>query len=115
MSDLVIIRGDDRDYDITITDEDGDPLNITGSTLKFAARFPNSRNRFLSKSSAQVGEIDMVSEVNGQAVLHIDPADTLKLPQRSTELDFDLELTQVGGTVTTLVNGTLSVEPDVAS
>ncbi len=115
MTDISITRGDDRDYDITVTTELGNAWDITGAQIRFAARFVGSQNVFIDKVSTASGEIDITNAAGGLAVLHLDPLDTIKLPLRTTNLSYDLQLTELSGPVTTIVTGTLTVDPDVAA
>jgi hypothetical protein len=115
MTDISITRGDDRDYDITVTTDVGNAWDITGAELRFAARYSGSIHTFIDKVSTASGEIDITNAAGGLALLHLDPADTLKLPLKTVNLQYDLQLTESSGPVTTIVSGTLTVAPDVAA
>jgi hypothetical protein len=99
-----------------VATESGGAVDITGAELRFAAKFANSNYLFINKSSTASGdEIEIINASLGTAILYLDPADTIKLPPRVVNLTYDLQLTELSGSVTTLVSGTLVVDPDVAA
>ncbi|KKL94072.1 hypothetical protein LCGC14_1868340 [marine sediment metagenome] len=114
MTTLEIVRGDKRDFSITVT-QDGAPLDLTGLVLWFTAKRrhtdPDQAAAFQLSSAA--GGISITDAVNGKAEMSIQPGDTSKLPASRTVLVWDLQVVDGSGNPCTPEWGSLTVIPDV--
>jgi len=98
MTDLQMVRGDSRNYQLEIFESDGaTPVDVTGGIIKFAAkrrmRDPNSEAQIF-KTSYDPAEIQVTDAVNGQALLKILVEDTVSTDPGT--LRWDVELTRRG-------------------
>jgi hypothetical protein len=109
-------RGDDRDFDLTLT-EATVPIDLTGYSIKFTARddIDDVEPVFVLESTVayETGfEIDIDPDQTttgaGKLTLHIQSADTLALT-RGTTLLCDIELTDPDGHVRTAPEPSLTV------
>lgn len=103
MTELVMYRGDDRDFPFTIT-KDGDPLDLTGATVVFTAREAlDDDTATFELTSATVGEVtidaDQVTNP-GDIVVHVPAAATSSFTEGVTLL-CDVQVTDSGGKVFT--------------
>lgn len=108
-------RGDTADFDLVVT-QNGSPVNLTGSTLRFTAKrrvTDGDADAIFSKSSASATEIEITDAVNGLATVHGLPADTAGLAGK-TKLFYDVQVTDSLGRVYTLDYGTITVLVDVS-
>lgn len=105
---LVMYRGDDRDYPLTLT-ETALPIDLTGYSIKATFRddIDDELATFQLDSTVVLGsgfEIDIdpdqVGAGKGKITLHIRSADTIDL-DRGTTLIGDIELTDGDGNVRT--------------
>jgi hypothetical protein len=108
MTSLVMYRGDDRDFELTLT-ESAVPIDLTDYTIKFTARddIDDDDPVFVLESTVVYEdgfEIDIDPDQTttgaGKITLHIQAADTLALT-RGTTLLCDIELTDPDGHVRT--------------
>lgn len=108
MTSIVMYRGDDRDFELTLT-ESALPIDLTDYSIKFTARadIDDDEPVFVLESTVvyETGfEIDIdpdqVGAGKGKITLHIQSADTLALT-RGTTLLCDIELTDPDGHVRT--------------
>lgn len=103
MTELVMYRGDDRDFAFTVT-KDGTPLSLTGATVVFTAREAlDDTTATFDLSSATVGEItidaDQVTNP-GDIIVHVPAAATSAFTDGVT-LFCDVQVTDSGGEVFT--------------
>lgn len=108
-------RGDTFRFRLTLTGDAGQPLDPTGHTLRFTAKTSLSHPDAQAVVALALGAgLTIVNGPAGEVDGEIPPAATLALPaDRSTILQADAQLTEADGRVTTLVKGTLTVEPGV--
>lgn len=114
-----ITRGDDSSRIITIVDADGDPLDLTGCTIRFTAK----RRRSDAQAEAVISKVTptqiainaQTGDTLGTATLTIDAADTASLEAMRIDLAYDVQLTTVAGKVYTTETGTLTINPDVTT
>lgn len=78
---LYVTKGAQEIFDLTFTESDGDPFNLTGFTIYMSvkAAADDASPALIEKDSGVVGEIDVVSAAGGTATLTINPADTSSL------------------------------------
>ena len=106
-TDLVMYRGDDRDFTVTIKEDDL-PIDLTGYSVKatFRDEIDDEAPVFVLDSSVVFGtgfEIDIDPDQvanKGKLTMHIRTADTIDLV-RGTTLFGDIQLTDGAGNVRT--------------
>jgi hypothetical protein len=112
MSELTMVRGDSFSFDGAPAERNGVPINLTGAQLKFTLRRTNDpidlRPAVVQKDTVG-GGVAVVSAPAGTYRVTLLPADTQGLTY-SVTLYYDVELTESGGTVTTVDSGTLYVD-----
>lgn len=112
MSDFTMTRGDNRTLKLTIT-SGGVAVNLTGASLSFTARMDYPNAVVITKTSADAAQLAITNAAGGLAEVYLKPADTSSLPHATVYLVYDVQLTQSDGTVTTVVRGKITVNPDV--
>jgi hypothetical protein len=106
MTVLEMTRGDTTTFDVTLTDGDGDPLDLTDLDLTFTA---SHAAMVITKT---VGDgITVTDLAGGLASIELVPDDTADLEERMV-LDWDLQVSD-GTDVYTPLAGSLLVEMDV--
>ena len=76
--DFSIYAGNDEELDISLFDEDGDPLPIAGSTVLWALMSAYDPSvALVSKSSAPMSGILITDAVHGMIIVTIDREDTI--------------------------------------
>lgn len=109
MANLKIIRGDSTNINVTFTDENSDPVNITGKTIFFTAK--NKIDEEVDDSDAVITK-DVITHSNptaGQTVIAL-TADDTSVP--IGEYFYDIQM--VGdGQVLSIERGILEVLQDV--
>lgn len=110
---LEVIRGDSKVLTITFTDEAGDALDLTGSTVFFTV-----------KAQADIDDSDdtnaVISETvtsfddptTGVAVVNIDSADTAVLDQE-TQYYYDLQVKDASAKIASTRRGQFKIIQDV--
>ncbi len=108
---LTIYRGDDKVYDVTVKDSDGNVVDITNHTIKFTVRHaPADAVAEIAKTTGG-GGIAIVDAPNGVARITLSDVDT--------DLDagkyfYDVEVTDVSGRTTTVILDNFVVKSDVS-
>lgn len=108
--DFAMFRGNTFSFDVNIT-QDGDPLDISNSSLTFAARFSYLDRVVFTKTQDQGGGITILDAFNGKARIVIAPADTRELANIAEPLVADLQLIDSCGQIFTVASGTIKVNP----
>lgn len=106
-------RGDDRALTLTLTDEDGSPVDLTAAAVRFTAK----RNIIDADDAAVLSKtvgsgVVLVNAPGGIARIDIAAADTAAFAGR-VELVWDIQVTRAG-LIRTVDAGTLTVLPDVS-
>lgn len=115
MTDLSVRRGDDQRLDLAIVDATGAPFDLTGAFLWLTAK----RNRSDADSDAVLRKTsDDGITVDGDptlglAAIQLDAADTADFPAYAHSYPFDVQLLDGAGQTTTVVDGILTITPDV--
>ena len=106
-------RGDDKIYELTVTDKQtGNPVSIVGCTIKMTWKENiEDETYFLQKSN---GPGEHSDPTNGKTEFTIDAADTSALKER-TEFYFDVQITKTTTKVETLLKGSFVVLMDVTT
>lgn len=92
------------------------PLDITGFTIWFTAKgeFPDPDNRSVSQlDNASVGGITVLSANPGKFKVQMPALATRDFADSDVVLQYDIQIEDAGGRVTTIETGTLTVSPDV--
>lgn len=105
---LVIVRGDDKSWILTFTDDAGTPINLTGSSVFFTVKL-NQRDPD-SSALIQKEVTSHTSPTTGVTTVTITNTDT-NLEARDYYYDF--QYVTSGGTVTTILYGKFSVVQDI--
>jgi hypothetical protein len=103
--DLVITRGDTETLVVTIEDDNGSAINITGRTYRSQIR--SSQDSTTIKASLTC---TVTSGANGQVTCVLSATDSATLP--SGQYFWDLEET-ASGVVSTILSGNVTVLADV--
>jgi hypothetical protein len=99
---LVLVRGDSFYMTIAVDDLDGQPADLTGASCR-------SQIRQTVESAQIAGTLDPVIAGN-EITLYLLATVSAALPLASV---YDVELTDAGGLVTTLITGSITLRPDV--
>jgi len=98
--------GDDQTIEITVTDADGNPVDLSNSELTFViSRYDTAEVTKTTGSGITVGGTD-----SNVATVQLDASDTEAL---SGEFDLELQQTDGAGNVATLTRGRLTIEADL--
>lgn len=107
---ITLIRADDATYDVTIVDEDGEVVDITGFTIKFTVREnPLDSIGVISKTTSS--GISLTDPTNGVCRITITSADSTIDPGRYI---YDVEVTNLSGKKTTVIIDSFIIKPDVS-
>lgn len=79
--DIQVIRGVTKTLRLSVIDDDGDAVDLAGATVYFRAKEAiGDASAVISKSSAQVSEIEILTPTTGgQADIKLAPSDTATL------------------------------------
>lgn len=79
--DLLLIRGVDKTLRVTVSDEDGDAVDLTGATVYFRVKVDISdASAVIEKVSTDVAEIEINADpTTGLADIYLIPGDTSSL------------------------------------
>lgn len=109
IADLEMVRGDTKVYDVAFNSEDINgvltPINDPGATYRWTVR-DGQRNIVFTGTAHQY--------VPGHAWMVINPSDTSGLPDHDVGLEYDVQVTETGGRVTTVQEGSLVVKVDMS-
>jgi hypothetical protein len=111
---LEITRGDTRRYQVTVTDEAGLPVNLSGASIYFTVRkkLASSVDDADAVFQKAVGTGITISDAAGGVIaLVIDPADTRNFPK--VVLLYDLQVITAAGDTITPAMGEFAINADV--
>lgn len=111
---LEVIRGDTRRYEITVTDDAGLPVDLSGASVYFTVRkkYSSGANDTDAVFQKEVGGgITITDGSAGVVALVIDPADTRALP--ASLFLYDLQVITGAGDTITAALGEFAVKADV--
>jgi len=109
----VMNRGDTFSFNLTLTDEAGEPLDTTGLPITFTAKRTFSGEPFLVKTQDDGIDPDGASGDTGLVTVTIEPVDTEALTQQE-RFWWDIETDDLG-VVRTQAHGRLVVMMDVSA
>jgi hypothetical protein len=107
--DFAIYAGNDEELDISLFGENGDPLDLTGSTVLWVlASAYDPGVALLSKSSAPMSGILITNAVQGMVIVTIDHEDTIDLGGQPYV--HEAAVVNVDGATTTVLTGTVTID-----
>jgi hypothetical protein len=93
---LSMTRGDSEEITVRVTDADGDPIVLaTGDTIYFSVK------ECVADEDYALQKVVTAFEVDGSAIIEIEPADTADLEFK--RYIYDIQWTDANGRVTTIV------------
>lgn len=102
---LALYAGDDITLRVTVTDADGDPVDLTGATVESHVR-ATAAGPLAAAFESQIDD-----PASGVAFIHLTPDATAQLPARAV---WDVQASfNDGANVTTLAAGTVTVAAQV--
>lgn len=111
---LKMVRGDTYTFSASII-LNGDPVDLTGGTVRMTAKWSASDadNAALFQLSSPASGIVITSAVDGDITVTVASALTTSLPAKKVELPYDIQFVDAGGSVFTVLYGTLTIVPDI--
>lgn len=106
-AELSLDQGTDYLGQLTLSNDDGTPLDVTGSTFDCQIR----KSYFSANSTANL-EMAIVDAANGVVSLTLDAANTANI--KSGRYLYDIKRTDANNQVTRLVEGIITVTPQVS-
>lgn len=86
---LELIRGDTTDYTLSFTDENGNPIDISGWKICFTVKANTSHP---DEKAIIKKDLEIVSGENGKATIRIEPEDTEEVKPGIYTYDFQVVL-----------------------
>ena len=118
MAALTMTRGDSATITVTVVGGDGEPVDLTGKTLRFTAKASPAdaqAEAIIAKSTdAGITHQAQTGATEGLADVTIDPADTVTVAAYPVAFVYDVQLTDGANTYTT-ETGSLVVRPDITT
>lgn len=105
-----IEQGADFFFDLTYKDDTGTPIDLTGYSARMQIREEVSSNIALVSISSATGEI-VLGGIAGTIAVHIPASVTTGLSFNTGK--YDLELEDSAGVVTRLIQGSVTLSPEV--
>ena len=105
---LTLVRGDDQDVGVTVTNPDSTPYILSGCALTFTAQQSAANATPILSLGANIYDPE-----NGLAKFTFIPSDTTNIDDQSHA--FTIRLSSSGGKITTLMNGCFTVVPGAIS
>ena len=115
---IVITKGDSHTFEVTIYDDLGAKVDLTGFEVRFSVKVDaNDPTYIIQKKNLQAGgsseEIDMTDPVNGTFEIYIKKEDTEPLRGIGDNYVYDIEY-RLGDLVKTPIKGDLIFDDDVS-
>jgi hypothetical protein len=108
-------RGDHETYAITLSDADGDPLDLdTVTEIWFTVRCSYGAAVDIEKTLTG-GGITVTDADAGTAQITLDPEDTDDFPDRRVSYPYDVQVLSSTGDIATPIRGRIRVSPDVTT
>jgi hypothetical protein len=104
---ITVVCGDTVQLTMSITDANGEPVDIAGMLVKWALGRSAQGPKLLSKSPGT--GIVITDSANGQFAVFLVPADTQLLTPANYYHEF--ELTDGQGNISTVARGSLQLQP----
>jgi hypothetical protein len=111
-----ITRGDTAEFEITISDGNGDPINVTLSKVWFTGKLRQGDSDvealWTINSEDDPTKVFPTDATSGEMVLILDASVTAALPVHRP-VYFDVQHKDAAGKVHTVQSGTIKVRPDI--
>lgn len=107
-------RGDGRDYEIAITDEDDDVVDIAGAKIWFTVKDDYDKsdaNAEFQLTTDVATEILITNAAGGIAMIYIKNVHTKDLVGQTYY--FDVQIKETGEEPRTVIRGSMLIKPDV--
>lgn len=115
--DLMTTRGDTPTFRLLLTDQDGEPVDLTGASIRCTARrqvaVVEPDDDIQWEHTVSDGIVVEAPATGGVALLTLEAADTSDL-ERVTILRYDCQVVK-SGVVATVLKGRMLVEMDVST
>lgn len=99
--DINVRQGNSLTISFRFKDESGDPVDLTGSAIRFRVELGSRTGEFIGKSTPV--QLAMPSPVTGEITLSLSPDETKRLtPGRTNRYEIER---RIGGNETTLIAG----------
>ena len=109
--DFEIVSGNDRSVNITVTDDDGNAVDLTGATITWkAATSPEASSALITKTNDSTNGISVSTPSNGVLTINLDPADTQSL---DGVYYHETLVTDSSGNKSTVAIGHMKVRPNL--
>jgi len=113
---IKMYKGDNEDIEITLVDENGDPIDLTGSSITFTVKenVADEEPVIQRKNEAAGGDdsqIEMTDPANGIFEIHIIPENTSSLTAKGYA--YDIQVILSSGKVKTVIKDRIYLEEDV--
>jgi hypothetical protein len=108
--DLFVEQGATFTYTLTLTDNVGTPINLTGYTARMQMRRAVQSDEVLISLTTQNGRI-VITPLTGVIVLNIEATATAALNFQTAV--YDLEIESAGGIVTRVLQGKVTLSREV--
>jgi hypothetical protein len=106
------IEGDTARLVVTVTDDAGDAVNLTGATAAFALARTRGGDPLVTKST-DGGGITLTDPANGELTITIDGADTADLGSpRGRRHYYEVTIRDGSGQTVTVTTGTWTIHED---
>lgn len=107
-TDITIIKGDDKNLVVTVTDDNGDAIDITGYTIFFTAK-------------TNQDDIDANAVISKDVTSHTSPSEgisTIALASSDTDVTagrywYDIQIKDTSGKITSTSPYTLTITQDI--
>lgn len=112
---LDIVRGNNKNFNVTVITQDGSPVDITGGTVRMTVKWAPTDadvSAIFALSSSTSG-ITLTDPTNGVFTVNIPASATSTVPYRLTKLVYDIQLTTSGSEVFTILRGFFTVVPNI--
>jgi hypothetical protein len=107
--DFTIFAGRDYELPVTITEDDGvTPIDLTGCSLAWVVSRAPGQAALVTKTTASVLEIDITSDVDGEATIFLGQTDTEDYGGLTCE--HEMVLTDVATDESTVMHGLITIQ-----
>jgi hypothetical protein len=103
-------KGDTRNISVSVEDDDGAAVDLTGATIKWAAANTPTSVAVISKQTGGSG-ISITDASGGVFVITLQPADTASL--RARTYYHEAQVTDAGGVISTVLTGKMKLFEDL--
>ena len=110
MTEIRVPRGDDKTWNLTFVDEDGNAIDLTGATIFFTVKI----NKADADSDAVI-DVDQASHTNAAGGLSSITITNSETDLKPENYFYDFQLVDSGGLVTTVLSGIFKITQDVTT